>query len=285
MQEHVSSSQARGKCTWAGTSGRRVTLQDSPLRSLSEVERKVLCRVAVAKLQALNLGVHIRPPSESLTSGSVTAKPKRRAYLLKRKALTTGFFDSKSKDDKDKESSGGLVFGISLQQCLENDRLSRVATGEIADVGCLTRNSRHGSRTSFSSLIETSTTAAKTDEGGSCESLSSKGGALTGSDSGVLELSDSGGAPAGEWDAVPSVVKHCIKHLEATGLHTLGIFRVSPSKKRVRQLREEWDCGRETKIGSDQCPHDVAALLKEFFRDLPDPLLCRDLYQAFVHTQ
>lgn len=51
------------------------------------------------------------------------------------------------------------------------------------------------------------------------------------------------------------------------------------------QLREDFDFGRESKIGPDQCPHDVAALLKEFFRDLPDPLLCRDLYQAFVHTQ
>lgn len=38
--------------------------------------------------------------SESL--GSVTTKPKRRAYLLKRKALTTGFFDNKGKDEKEK---------------------------------------------------------------------------------------------------------------------------------------------------------------------------------------
>lgn len=74
-------------------------------------------------------------------------------------------------------------------------------------------------------------------QGGSCESLSSKGGALTGSDSGVLELSDSGGGgPPGEWDAVPGVVRQCIRHLENTGLRTLGIFRVSPSKKRVRQV-------------------------------------------------
>ncbi|CAK9803679.1 Rho GTPase-activating protein 6 [Anthophora quadrimaculata] len=275
----------QGKCTWAGTGGRRVTLQDTSLRSLSEIERKVLCKVAVAKLQALNLGVHIRPPSESLGSSSVVTKPKRRAPLLKRKALTTGFFDNKGKDDKEKDSSGGLVFGIPLSQCLENDRIARIAAGEVADVGCLSRSSRHGSRTSFTSLIEP-TVAAKTDEGGSCESLSSKGGALTGSDSGVLELSDSGGGGSpGEWDAVPGVVRQCIRHLENTGLRTLGIFRVSPSKKRVRQLREDFDCGRETKIGPDQCPHDVAALLKEFLRDLPDPLLCRDLYQAFVHTQ
>lgn len=56
-------SKFQGKCIWAGTNGRRVTLQETPLRTLSEVERQVLCRVAVAKLQALNLGVHIRPPS------------------------------------------------------------------------------------------------------------------------------------------------------------------------------------------------------------------------------
>lgn len=30
--------------------------------------------------------------------------------------------------------------------------------------------------------------------------------------------------------------------------------------------------------------HDVAALLKEFLRDLPDPLLTRDLYTAFLNT-
>ncbi|RLU24384.1 hypothetical protein DMN91_002472 [Ooceraea biroi] len=277
----------QGKCTWAGTGGRRVTLHDTSLRRLSDIEKKVLCKVAVAKLQALNLGVHIRPPSESLGSGSVTTKPKRRAYLLKRKALTTGFFDNKGKDEKEKDVAGGLVFGIPLSQCIENDRIARIAAGEVTEVGCLSRSSRHGSRTSFSSLIETPmTVAAKTEEGGSCESLSSKGGALTGSDSGVLELSDSGGGgSSSEWDAVPGIVRQCIRHLETTGLRTLGVFRVSPSKKRVRQLREDFDCGRETKIGPDQCPHDVATLLKEYFRDLPDPLLCRDLYQAFVHTQ
>ncbi|XP_071651422.1 uncharacterized protein Rhogap102a [Temnothorax longispinosus] len=277
----------QGKCTWAGTGNRRVTLQDTSLRTLSDIERKVLCKVAVAKLQALNLGVHIRPPSESLSAGSVTTKPKRRAYLIKRKALTTGFFDNKGKDEKEKDVAGGLVFGIPLSQCIENDRIARIAAGEVTDVGCLSRSSRHGSRASFSSLIETPTTVtAKTEEEGSCESLSSKGGALTGSDSGVLELSDSGGGcSASEWDMVPGIVRQCIRHLEVTGLRTLGVFRVSPSKKRVRQLREDFDCGRETKIGPDQCPHDVATLLKEYFRDLPDPLLCRNLYQAFVHTQ
>lgn len=61
--------------------------------------------------------------------------------------------------------AGGLVFGIPLSQCIENDRIARIAAGEVTDVGCLNRSSRHGSRTSFSSLIETPTSvAAKTEE-------------------------------------------------------------------------------------------------------------------------
>lgn len=62
------------------------------------------------------------------------------------------------------DSTGGLVFGIPISQCLENDRLARIAAGEVVDVGCLSRSSRHGSRASFTSLIETPTTASKTDE-------------------------------------------------------------------------------------------------------------------------
>lgn len=56
--------------------------------------------------------------------------------------------------------AGGLVFGIPLTQCVENDRLSRAAAGtspfrsrgelseEPATIG------RHGSRASFSSLFD-----------------------------------------------------------------------------------------------------------------------------------
>lgn len=53
----------------------------------------------------------------------------------------------------------------------------------------------------------------------------------------------------------------------------------------VLQLREDFDCGKETSLDDEQCPHDIATLLKEYLRDLPDPLLCRDLYHAFVQTQ
>jgi len=38
---------------------------------------------------------------------------------------------------------------------------------------------------------------------------------------------------------VPPIVLMCIRHLEQHGLRTVGIFRVSSSKKRVRQVRDQ----------------------------------------------
>uniref|UniRef100_A0A3B3ZGF0 Rho-GAP domain-containing protein n=1 Tax=Periophthalmus magnuspinnatus TaxID=409849 RepID=A0A3B3ZGF0_9GOBI len=83
---------------------------------------------------------------------------------------------------------------------------------------------------------------------------------------------------------VPRVVDSCCQHLEKYGLQTVGIFRVGSSKKRVRQLREEFDRGVDVQLDEDHSVHDVAALLKEFLRDLPDPLLTKELYTAFIST-
>ncbi|XP_063911660.1 rho GTPase-activating protein 6-like isoform X3 [Zophobas morio] len=285
----------QGGCVWSNLTGRQVVLGVTTLLQLTDVERKVLQKVALAKLQALNLGVAIKVPTE--TVGAAANKPKRRPYLLKRKALTTSIFDTNRKEgDKEGNSTtGGLVFGIPLTQCVENDRLSRAAARtspfrsrpelsgsgeEPATIG------RHGSRSSFSSLIE----APRGDESGSCESLMLRE-RLVGSVPGLLDTLSCGstadlpGATQEEEASVPNILHACFRHIEQHGLRTLGIFRVSTSKKRIRQLREDFDCGKETTLDDDQCPHDVATLLKEYLRDLPDPLLCRDLYQAFVQTQ
>lgn len=76
---------------------------------------------------------------------------------------------------------------------------------------------------------------------GSCESLAHQ--RIAGSVPGLLdELSCSSTADidvstTGEEErAIPHVITECIRHLEANGLHTLGLFRVSASKKRVREV-------------------------------------------------
>ncbi|XP_034146242.1 rho GTPase-activating protein 36 isoform X3 [Esox lucius] len=83
---------------------------------------------------------------------------------------------------------------------------------------------------------------------------------------------------------VPRVVERCCSHIEKYGLQTVGIFRVGSSKKRVRQLREDFDMGADVCLDEEHSVHDVAALLKEFLRDMPDPLLPRELYAAFLHA-
>ncbi|XP_029944385.1 rho GTPase-activating protein 36 isoform X2 [Salarias fasciatus] len=83
---------------------------------------------------------------------------------------------------------------------------------------------------------------------------------------------------------VPRVVERCCSHIENHGLQTVGIFRVGSSKKRVRQLREDFDVGVDVQLDEEHSVHDVAALLKEFLRDMPDPLLPRELYPAFLHA-
>lgn len=59
----------------------------------------------------------------------------------------------------DGNTPGGLVFGIPLTQCVENDRLTRLAS-RTGDVGSTSDEpapiARHGSRTSFNSLFDAS---------------------------------------------------------------------------------------------------------------------------------
>ncbi|XP_071545387.1 uncharacterized protein RhoGAP102A isoform X2 [Panulirus ornatus] len=288
-----------GGCTWASVTGRNVTLENSTLLQLTELERLTLQQLAIAKLQALNLGCQIRVPREQTSSA---VQKKRRPYLLKRKALTTGIFDSKKEETKD-GVEGGLVFGLSLTKCLEIERSrSREAAERAAAAAAaaaatsaamcaseegepsLSRKSSHaGSHASFSSLIE----GTKQSTTGSLESLNLErkrpslvGGDLLPPGPATPDLLTVEPSPQ-----IPGLVNMCLKHLETNGMHTLGIFRVSSSKKRVRQLREEFDSGREVWLSEDHCPHDVATLLKEFFRDLPEPLLTRELYEPFIKTQ
>lgn len=53
----------------------------------------------------------------------------------------------------------------------------------------------------------------------------------------------------------------------------------------LAQLRDEFDRGTRTTFDEHVHPHDVAYLLKDFLRSMPEPLLCRSLYAALVDTQ
>jgi hypothetical protein len=76
-------------------------------------------------------------------------------------------------------------------------------------------------------------------QGGSCESLPAGAGSgrVAGSVPGLLDVLSLSEDEA--WSCsptVPHLVSTCCRHIMQYGLHTLGIFRVSSSKKRVRQV-------------------------------------------------
>uniref|UniRef100_A0A8C0ECP2 Rho-GAP domain-containing protein n=1 Tax=Bubo bubo TaxID=30461 RepID=A0A8C0ECP2_BUBBB len=80
---------------------------------------------------------------------------------------------------------------------------------------------------------------------------------------------------------VPRIVERCCKHIETHGKYTVAFVLLLSS---IFKLREEFDRGLDVFLDEHQSVHDVAALLKEFLRDMPDSLIPRELYAAFLST-
>ncbi|KAK3901503.1 hypothetical protein C8A05DRAFT_34804 [Staphylotrichum tortipilum] len=91
--------------------------------------------------------------------------------------------------------------------------------------------------------------------------------------------------------AVPMVVYQCIQAVDLFGLTVEGIYRLSGSLPHVNKLKNLFDTNSGSSNLDFRNPenffHDVnsvAGLLKQFFRDLPDPLLTRENYNAFIEA-
>lgn len=85
-----------------------------------------------------------------------------------------------------------------------------------------------------------------------------------------------------ECGSVPSfLVDACMKLL--AHVDTEGLFRKSGSVIRLKALRAKLDTGEECL--STALPCDVAGLVKQFFRELPEPVLPAELQEAFLKAQ
>ncbi len=83
---------------------------------------------------------------------------------------------------------------------------------------------------------------------------------------------------------VPNIVKSCCRHISEHGLDLVGIFRIESSKKRIKEMKEMFDCGKPIVLDETCSSNDVACILKEYLRSLQEPLLTRDLYSSFLAT-
>ncbi|KAL8762514.1 MAG: hypothetical protein Q9184_001498 [Pyrenodesmia sp. 2 TL-2023] len=89
--------------------------------------------------------------------------------------------------------------------------------------------------------------------------------------------------------AIPLVVYQCLQAVELFGLDVEGIYRLSGSAPHVSKLRAIFDndSGQVDFRNPESFFHDVnsvAGLLKQFFRDLPDPLLTHEHFQDFIEA-
>ncbi|XP_069745886.1 rho GTPase-activating protein 6-like isoform X7 [Narcine bancroftii] len=297
----------KGDFTWNSMSGRSVHLKPVLIQSLSELERVRLQEVAFYRLQQdYELGCQVTIPKDG----------QKRKKSLRRKLDSLG-----KEKNKDKEFAPH-AFAMPLSQVIVNDRAQKQKQDALREeqkdsLDLVTTNLPFGSKrpnkelsssnSSLSSTSETLNEPASPNTPEAAQRVRRRGGmsvdSITDLDDDhsrlleALQLSLPTEVPNKKekqrdkklslnpiYRQVPRLVDSCCQHLEKYGLQTVGIFRVGSSKKRVRQLREEFDRGADVVLDEEHSVHDVGALLKEFLRDIPDPLLTRELYTAFIST-
>ncbi|XP_049609625.1 rho GTPase-activating protein 6 isoform X1 [Syngnathus scovelli] len=303
-----------GDFTWNSLSGQSVHLTPVAIQSLSELERARLQEVAYARLhQDYDVGCQITVPKDG----------QKRKKSLRRKLDSLSKEKSKDKEGVPQAFSIPLSQVIAndrthrqRQDGYRQDPPQREEHKDSSDLVssilqfATKRSSNKELSSSNSSLSSTSETANESTSPNTPEAaprVRRRGGmsvdSITDLDDNqsrlleALQLSLPAETPSKKekhrdkrlslnpiYRQVPRVVDSCCQHIEKYGLQTVGIFRVGSSKKRVRQLREEFDRGVDVHLDEEHSVHDVAALLKEFLRDMPDPLLTKELYTAFINT-
>ncbi|XP_042568428.1 ralA-binding protein 1-like isoform X1 [Cyprinus carpio] len=79
---------------------------------------------------------------------------------------------------------------------------------------------------------------------------------------------------------LPAIFRECVDYIESYGMKCEGIYRVSGMKSKVDELKAAYD-REECPCLEEYDPHTVASLLKQYLRELPDNLLCKELAQRF----
>ncbi|XP_067306503.1 stAR-related lipid transfer protein 13 isoform X2 [Pseudorasbora parva] len=82
---------------------------------------------------------------------------------------------------------------------------------------------------------------------------------------------------------LPLGVQQALRYLRSQCLDQVGLFRKSGVKSRIQALRQMNECSPDDVNYEDQSAYDVADMVKQFFRDLPEPLLTSKLGETFLH--
>ncbi|KAH9893484.1 RhoGAP-domain-containing protein [Cubamyces lactineus] len=84
---------------------------------------------------------------------------------------------------------------------------------------------------------------------------------------------------------IPSFVDDVVSAMRQMDMSIEGIFRRNGNIRRLKELTEAIDRDASSVDLTQDNPVQLAALLKKFFRDLPDPLMTYKLHRLFIATQ
>ncbi|CEI99882.1 hypothetical protein RMCBS344292_13958 [Rhizopus microsporus] len=85
---------------------------------------------------------------------------------------------------------------------------------------------------------------------------------------------------------VPSIIVQCIQAVEKRGMDYEGIYRKSGGATQMRLIQQSFESGgdpidlEDSELINDIC--SVTSILKQYFRELPNPLLTYQLYSKFI---
>lgn len=86
---------------------------------------------------------------------------------------------------------------------------------------------------------------------------------------------------------VPLIVLKCIQAVEANGMDFEGIYRKSGGSSQLKIITQLFERGQRFDLDDCDRFNDVSAVtsvLKNYFRELPEPLLTYELHEAFIEA-
>ncbi|KAI5609831.1 unconventional myosin-IXb [Silurus asotus] len=83
---------------------------------------------------------------------------------------------------------------------------------------------------------------------------------------------------------IPMVLELLLEQVEMNGLYTEGIYRKSGAANRIKELRQLLETDPNTVCLEDYPIHTVTGLVKQWLRELPEPLMTFNHYNDFLHA-
>ncbi|KAM3583946.1 hypothetical protein VKS41_003910 [Umbelopsis sp. WA50703] len=81
---------------------------------------------------------------------------------------------------------------------------------------------------------------------------------------------------------IPQVVRKCIEQVDARGLDSVGIYRLSGPAATIQKYRSQFNNHEAVDLSQEQDINVATGLLKLYFRELKDPLLTYEYYESYL---